>query len=61
MGLGLITLMIGVTMAIGTKNMLIPLFSVLIGGMLGELLRIEDALERFGQVERGSAGPLTRW
>ena len=52
-GLGLMTLVIGMTMAISTKNPLIPLFSVLLGGILGEALRIEDALERFGQwIER---------
>ncbi len=48
-GLGLMTVVIGVTMAIGTKNALIPLFSILIGGLLGEALRIEDGLERLGQ------------
>jgi uncharacterized protein len=52
-GLGLMTLVIGMTMAITTKNALIPLFSVLIGAILGEALRIEDALARFGQwIER---------
>ncbi len=45
-GLGLITLTIGISMAITTKNILIPLFSILIGGILGEALRIEDGLER---------------
>jgi uncharacterized protein len=47
-GLGLITMTIGITMAITTRNILIPLFSILIGGILGELLRIEDGLERLG-------------
>jgi uncharacterized membrane protein YqgA involved in biofilm formation len=57
-GLGLITMTIGVTMAIGTKNMLIPLFSILIGGILGELLRIEDALERLGKWSEARLGRL---
>lgn len=57
-GLGLITLTIGVTMAITTKNILIPLFSILIGGILGELLRIEDALERFGKWSEARLGRL---
>ncbi len=48
-GLGLMTLIIGVSMASTTQNVLIPLFSILIGGILGELLRIEDALERVGR------------
>jgi uncharacterized membrane protein YqgA involved in biofilm formation len=57
-GLGLITLVIGVTMAIGTKNVLIPLFSILIGGIVGELLRIEDALERLGKWSEARLGSL---
>lgn len=48
-GLGLMTLVIGVSMAITTKNALIPLFSILIGGILGEALRVEDGLERLGK------------
>jgi uncharacterized membrane protein YqgA involved in biofilm formation len=47
-GLGLMTLVIGMSMAIGTRNALIPLFSVLLGGILGEALRIEEGLERLG-------------
>jgi hypothetical protein len=48
-GLGLMTLTIGVTMAIQTRNTLIPLFSVLIGGIIGEALRIDDGLHRLGR------------
>jgi len=48
-GLGLITIVLGITMATQTKNILIPLFGVLIGGIIGEGLRIEDALERLGR------------
>lgn len=57
-GLGLMTLTIGVSMAIGTRNILIPLFSVLIGGILGEALRIEDALERLGKWAEARLGRL---
>jgi uncharacterized protein len=57
-GLGLITMTIGLTMAIGTKNILIPLFSILLGGILGELLRIEDALESFGKWSERRLGGL---
>jgi uncharacterized protein len=46
--LGLMTLIVGVSMAITTRNILVPLFSMLIGGILGEALAIEDALERLG-------------
>ncbi len=48
-GLGLMTLVIGVTMAIQTQNTLIPLFSILIGGILGEALRIDDGLSWLGR------------
>lgn len=48
-GLGLMTLVIGVTMAIQTQNTLIPLFSILLGGILGEALRIDDGLTWLGQ------------
>jgi uncharacterized membrane protein YqgA involved in biofilm formation len=48
-GLGLMTLVIGMTMAVQTRNVLIPLFSVLIGGIIGEALGIENALERLGR------------
>jgi uncharacterized membrane protein YqgA involved in biofilm formation len=56
-GLGLMTLIIGITMAIQTTNALIPLFSILLGGMLGEALRIDDGLNWLGlQAERRLGG-----
>jgi len=48
-GLGLLTLVIGVQMALGSANILIPMFSILIGGILGELLRIDDGLNWLGR------------
>lgn len=59
-GLGLITLTLGVTMATQTRNILIPLFSVLIGGIIGEALGIENALERLGRWFEIRLGGLTR-
>ena len=47
-GLGLMVLVIGVMMASGTANLLIPLFSVVVGGVLGELMRISDGLDWLG-------------
>jgi uncharacterized protein len=47
-GLGLMTLVVGISMAVTTRNILIPLFSVLIGGILGEALGIDAALEQLG-------------
>ncbi len=58
-GLGLMVLAIGVIMASGTGNVLIPLFSVVAGGVLGELLRIDDGLNWLGkQAEARWGGPL---
>jgi len=47
-GLGLVTALIGAKMMIATQNVLIVLVSTVIGGVLGELLQIEERLERFG-------------
>lgn len=66
-GLGLVTLLIAGTSAAsvtdrvfadavgGSAPMLIVLGSVLIGGIVGSLLRIEDRLESFGEVLQGAA------
>ena len=37
-GLGLLVLVVGVDMVRGTNNILIPMSSALIGGILGELM-----------------------
>ena len=58
-GLGLMVLVIGVVMASGTGNVLIPLFSVVTGGIIGELMRIEDGMNWLGkQAETRWGGPL---
>lgn len=46
--LGLATLLIGVQMALKTTNLLFPLLGILFGSLIGEALRIEDALNRLG-------------
>jgi len=48
-GLGLVTLLVGLQMALKTGNVLIVMGSVLAGGVLGEAWRIEDRLEGMGQ------------
>lgn len=48
-GIGLVTLLIGFQMALRTRNILIVLGAMLIGGIIGEALGIEERLERFGQ------------
>jgi uncharacterized protein len=48
--LGLFTLLIGVLDAISTRNPLILLGALLIGTLVGELLDLDGALSRFGDV-----------
>ena len=48
-GIGLVVLLIGFQMAASTRNVLAVLGAILIGGLIGELLRIEDRLEQLGQ------------
>ncbi len=52
-GLGLITLLVGIQQALGTANVLILLGSTLLGGLIGEALRIESRIERFGDWVQG--------
>jgi uncharacterized protein len=47
-GLGLVTVLVGLQMAMETKNILIVLGAILSGGMIGELLRISDGIEKLG-------------
>lgn len=47
-GLGVMTLVIGMQMALETANILIVLGSMLVGGMLGEWWRIEERLNGLG-------------
>lgn len=49
-GLGLCTMVIGMQMAFKTNNPLILIFSILGGAVLGELLRLEDAFLRCGEL-----------
>lgn len=58
-GLGLFTLAIGIKLFLETRNELIVLASLLIGGVLGEWGRIEDRLRQLGtRLEaRFAAGP----
>ena len=47
--IGLVVLLIGFQMAVRTQNVLVVLGAILIGGIIGELLRIEERLEQLGQ------------
>lgn len=60
-GLGLMVLVVGASMALQSQNILIPMFSVLAGGIIGELLRIEDRLQAVGiWLERKTGRYLAR-
>lgn len=47
-GLGLAVLLVGLQMAFKTQNILVVIFSMAAGGLVGEALRIDAALDRFG-------------
>jgi hypothetical protein len=47
-GLGLFTTAIGLRMFLQTQNPLYPLGGIVLGALIGEALRIEDGLARFG-------------
>lgn len=59
-GLGLCTLLIGLQMAFKVHDILVVIFSILVGGILGELCRLDTLLERLGNRCKkmlGSANP----
>jgi uncharacterized membrane protein YqgA involved in biofilm formation len=62
-GLGLLTLVIGIQLSFETDNILIVLASLLLGGIAGEWLRIEDRIDQLGrwleQKTSGNASPST--
>lgn len=47
-GVGLSSFTIGIMLALKTDNIIIMVFSVLFGGIIGEILKLEDLLENFG-------------
>jgi len=47
-GLGLVTMFVGISNAGKTGNVIIPLLSIALGAIIGEMLDIERYLERFG-------------
>jgi len=48
-GIGLITLVLGMQMALTTGNILVVLLSIMLGGMLGEWWRLEERLNGLGR------------
>jgi len=47
-GIGLTTLTIGIQMAVQTNEILLIILSLVIGGMIGEIINIEKRLDQFG-------------
>jgi uncharacterized membrane protein YqgA involved in biofilm formation len=47
-GVGLVSLVIGLQMSLTTNNILVVLGSLLTGGIIGELLRLEENLNKLG-------------
>lgn len=48
-GLGLVTVVIGLQMALEVNNILLMIFSLIIGGIIGELLRLDKQFEQAGE------------
>lgn len=55
-GVGLLVLGIGLQEFLGTRNAVFPLVSVVLGGVAGEALRIEDRLQGVGERIRRRVG-----
>jgi uncharacterized membrane protein YqgA involved in biofilm formation len=47
--LGLLTIVIGISMALQSQELIMVLVSLVIGAVIGEWINIEDRLERFGK------------
>ncbi|TCS80811.1 DUF554 domain-containing protein [Tepidibacillus fermentans] len=48
-GIGLAVIIQGITMGLKTQNFLLVIFSLVLGGIIGEYLKIEDRLDRLGR------------
>lgn len=56
-GIGLVVFLIGVQMALEAKDILVVLVTVVLGGLLGETIKIYDGMVRLGQaLEKRFAG-----
>jgi len=48
-GVGLVTIVLGVSHGLETRNLLFPLVSVVVGAFIGELASLEERLDRLGE------------
>jgi uncharacterized membrane protein YqgA involved in biofilm formation len=46
-GVGILTMVIGIQMALKTENIIFLLISIILGGLIGELLKLEERLDYF--------------
>jgi uncharacterized membrane protein YqgA involved in biofilm formation len=56
--LGLSSLVIGAKLALATQNMPLVIASLILGGVVGHVLRIEQLLEAFGEWLKGLVAPV---
>lgn len=54
-GIGLFTLSLGIMMSIKAENILFMIFSIILGGITGELLKIDKAMDKLGEKLKGLA------
>lgn len=59
-GLGLVTLLIGIQFALKTENLLIVLGSISVGGIIGELIGLDEKLQLLGAWLERQVGALTQ-
>ena len=50
--IGLVTLALGLSDVVKTHNMVFPLLGMVLGGIIGEMIRVEDRLVQVGEVLR---------
>lgn len=56
-GLGLVTLLIGIRMAIQGQKMLLVICSLVLGGVVGELIKLEERIEKLGDFVKSKVKP----
>ncbi len=58
-GIGLSVLLIGMSMSLKTNQLLVVIISLVLGGLTGEFLNIEDMLDRIGRWVEARAGDFS--
>ena len=55
-GIGLSSLLIGMQMALKVENLLVIIFSMILGGIVGESINLDGLFDRFGNFLKGKIG-----